>query len=291
MKGLQTSAIAGLCCCNLRELSAQTCSMPSCSVAAQDHCITACMLQDNQTLHLGLHKLNKSSSWEANIAMFLSIVCTRETVPAGAVHMPISTALHMMTSTCRKGKTCRNSLSHTASPTQMPQCSRNESCCCAHLHSIEDLVCFCLLDPGVVGTLPNQQGGLDLVCMIERADALIQLLVILHIPHSVNKLLLHGSPVGGDGLEQGGNMGWSHNIHTTARTLAFILDRVSVGSRRSTIHTTAEHLLLYLTGYQLALKEATSTPLQEHLLLYLPGYQLALKEATSTPLQNACLYI
>ena len=109
------------------------------------------------------------------------------------------------------------------------------TCCCAYLHCIEDLVCFCLLDPGVVGTLSNQQGRLDLVCMIERADALIQLLVILHIPHSVDKLLLHGSPVGRDGLEQGGNMGGSHNIHTTARTLT-----------------------VYLTEYQLALKEANN---------------------------------
>jgi len=109
----------------------------------------------------------------------------------------------------------------------------HETCCCAYLHGIEDLVCFCLLDPGVVCTLPNQQRRLDLVCMIERADALIQLLVMLHIPHSVDKLLLHGSPVGRDRLEQGGNMGRSHNIHATARTLA-----------------------VYLTGYQMALKEA-----------------------------------
>lgn len=102
----------------------------------------------------------------------------------------------------------------------------------AYLHCIVDLVSLCLLDSWVVCALANQQRHLDLVCMVVRADPLIQLLVILNITHSVYKLLLHGSPVRWDGLEKCAHMRWSHNIHTTAFTSALLsfLECTSAGN-------------------------------------------------------------
>ena len=93
--------------------------------------------------------------------------------------------------------------------------------CIADLHCVVYLVCFCLLNSGVVCTLPNQQGNFNLVCMVKGADSFVQLLVILNIAHSVHQLLLHWSPVRRNRLEQGADMRRPNNVHTTAASKMF----------------------------------------------------------------------
>ena len=96
-------------CCDLQHRAFSTnmqyAILQNCNVNAQDHSITACMLQVNLTLKLGPNKLNQSSSWEANMAICKTMIDKRRDA-SRRTYRPIITALHMTAFTCRKGKTC-----------------------------------------------------------------------------------------------------------------------------------------------------------------------------------------
>ena len=75
----------------------------------------------------------------------------------------------------------------------------------ARLHRIHDLLGLGDIDPGVVGTLPNQQRNLDLVGEIKRRTLLQQRQSLggIGIAHPLVELDLARLPIRRDGLQQG----------------------------------------------------------------------------------------
>ena len=79
-------------------------------------------------------------------------------------------------------------------------------------HGLNHLIRFTDVDAGVVGPLAYEQGNTDVLSVKEGGDPLVQSFVILYIADSQNHLLLHGCPVGRNGLKQGRDVRGSDEV-------------------------------------------------------------------------------
>mmetsp|Transcript_33214 Transcript_33214/g.64862 ORF Transcript_33214/g.64862 Transcript_33214/m.64862 type:complete len:290 (+) Transcript_33214:207-1076(+) len=88
--------------------------------------------------------------------------------------------------------------------------------CADGMHGLDHLIRLRLLDAWVVCTLCDEQRLDNLLGVIERRGPLIQLIVNLHIPNPEREHLLHGRPIGGNGLKKRPEMRGANNVDTTA---------------------------------------------------------------------------